>query len=154
MTRCTGTVRLTCVVQVLTAGVTKTCILNASAITQATQVLERTPFSYLRLGVCHRRSAIWGYAATSQHVCLRRIWDSLQQRGSMHRLAWVLLLLTGTALPACQAKIVIFGDSLSDQGLDGLVSATELVNNRFSTGPVCSSHSSFVKRPTVFCIPC
>ena len=47
-----------------------------------------------------------------------------------------LLMLAAVGPLICSAKLVIFGDSLSDTGVDGILSAQELVNNRLSTGPV------------------
>lgn len=44
----------------------------------------------------------------------------------------VLLL----AFLSCKAKLIIFGDSLADGGVTGIVAAEELVNNHFSTSPV------------------
>ena len=55
----------------------------------------------------------------------------------MTRFTIALLALAVSPL-LCSAKLVIFGDSLSDNGIDGVLAGTELVNNHFSTGPVSS----------------
>lgn len=49
-----------------------------------------------------------------------------------------LLALAVISPLLCSAKLVIFGDSLSDNGVDGILAGNELVNNNFSTGPVSS----------------
>ena len=55
---------------------------------------------------------------------------------STARALLVLLLMAAASPLLCGAKLVIFGDSISDNGLDGILAGTELVNNHFSTGPV------------------
>ena len=50
-----------------------------------------------------------------------------------------LLMLAAMSPLLGSAKLVILGDSLSDNGVDGILAGTELVNNKFSTGPVSFS---------------
>lgn len=60
----------------------------------------------------------------------------------MTKFTQALLVLAAMSPLLCGAKLVIFGDSISDNGIDGILAGTELVNNRFSTGPVSLPESS------------
>lgn len=54
----------------------------------------------------------------------------------MAKIMQALLVLAVMSPLLASAKLVILGDSLSDNGVDGILAGTELVNNKFSTGPV------------------
>ena len=61
----------------------------------------------------------------------------------MTKLSQALVALAVMSPLLCSAKLVIFGDSVSDSGVNGILAGTELVNNEFSTGPVSCLRAGF-----------
>lgn len=61
----------------------------------------------------------------------------------MTKLSQALVALAVISPLLCSAKLVIFGDSFSDNGVNGILAGTELVNNEFSTGPVSFLRAGF-----------